>query len=330
MEATWRWVLVTAIAPVCWGATYYVTREFLPPGYPLYGGVLRALPAGLVLLAVVRARPRGAWWWRSAVLGALNMSGFFVLVYVAAQLLPTSVASVVMATGSVVLMLIAWAVLRERPRLLSLAGAVAGIAGVACMLLSGGERVEGWGVLASVGAMLMSSVGYVLAKKWNDDAPVLATTAWQLLAGGLILLPFAVAFEGNPPEPTPGRILGFAFVSLIATAISFAAWFGGLKRLPAGSVGLIGLLNPVTGLALGTLIAGEALAAQQVAGVGLVFAGILMGQVARGARRRGAGAPGTAGGSRRRGARVPGPVPREDAGNPEMVDVSRETSARVR
>ena len=62
-------LLITAITPAVWGTTYVVTTEFLPPDRPLLSGMLRALPAGLLLLAVTRKLPRGAWWWKSAVLG---------------------------------------------------------------------------------------------------------------------------------------------------------------------------------------------------------------------------------------------------------------------
>ena len=59
------WVLVTAIAPIAWGSTYFVTHEYLPADAPLWGSVIRALPAGLVLLLIGRRLPRGRWWWRS-------------------------------------------------------------------------------------------------------------------------------------------------------------------------------------------------------------------------------------------------------------------------
>ncbi|GDY54139.1 hypothetical protein SVIO_047620 [Streptomyces violaceusniger] len=111
------------------GANYYVTREFLPADHPLYGAALRALPAGLALLAVRRRRPRGVWWWRSAVLGLLNVSVFFVLVYAASQLLPTSVASTVMSVSPLTMMFIAWPLVSERPRTAHLSGAVIGLAG---------------------------------------------------------------------------------------------------------------------------------------------------------------------------------------------------------
>lgn len=295
MEANSRRVAVTAIAPVAWGANYYVTREFLPAGSPLYGAALRALPAGLVLLALCRQRPRGVWWGRSAVLGLLNVSVFFVLVYVASQLLPTSIASTVMAVSPLAMMLVARALVSERPRPTHLAGAAVGLAGVCLMLLTGVDGVSVPGVLASAAAMLVSAFGHLLSKRWSDDtgagADVLASTAWQLTAGGLLLLPVAAVTEGAPPALSWQALLAFGYVSLIATAAAFVAWFAGLRRLPAGTVGLIGLLNPVTGVLLGTVLASEVLTVQQLGGLVLVLAGVALGRPARRARpaRRGVG-----------------------------------------
>src|SRR5690242_13047405 len=66
-------VALTALAPASWGTTYAVTTHLLPPGHPLFAGLMRALPAGLVGLAIARVPPRGTWWWKSAVLGFLNI-----------------------------------------------------------------------------------------------------------------------------------------------------------------------------------------------------------------------------------------------------------------
>jgi len=285
-----KWTAVTAIAPIAWGTTYYVTHRYLPPDTPLYGAVFRAVPAGLLLLAVRRRLPTGSWWWRSMVLGTLNMGAFFALIYLAAQLLPTSVASTIMATSPVVMMLLAWSLLAERPRVPALVGAALGITGVCVMLLTGVGHVSVGGVFASVAAMSMSSVGYVLAKKWSAAEPnrapvdVLSLTAWQLLAGGLVLIPVAVVVEGAPPALSGSAVLAFGYVSVVATAVAFVAWFSGLRHLSAGAVGLVGLLNPVTGVLLGTSLAGDSLSGQQILGLVLVFGGILLGQPILGRR----------------------------------------------
>ena len=283
-----RWVALTAVAPVAWGTNYYVTHEFLPPDTPLYGAALRALPAGLVLLGLCRQRPRGAWWWRSAVLGLLNVSVFFVLVYAASQLLPTSTASTVMAVSPLAMMLIAWPLVSERPGTAHLAGAAIGLGGVCLMLLTGTEGISVPGISASAAAVLVSSFGHILTKRWNTaGTDVLASTAWQLTAGGLFLLPVAAAVEGPPPALSPSALLAFGYVTLIATALAFAAWFTGLRHLPSGTVGLIGLLNPVTGVLLGTAVAGDVLTVQQLCGLALVLFGVVLGRPARAGRRGG-------------------------------------------
>ena len=278
MEGKWRWILVTAIAPIAWGSNYFVTRHFLPPDAPLWGALLRALPAGLILLLLARRLPRGSWWWRSLVLGTLNVGAFFVLIYVVSQRLPSGIASTIMATSAAALLLLAWPLLGERPTRFGVIGAAVGLLGVGVLLFEGGLTVDGWGVIASLAAMVLSSIGFILTKRWGAEVPLVALTSWQLIGGGLVVLPFAVILEGTPPAGEPGAVLGYVYVAVIATALAFIAWFAGLRHLPAGTVGLVGLLNPVTGVLLGTLLAGENFGVRQAAGTVLVIAGVVIGQ----------------------------------------------------
>ena len=65
----------TAIVPVLWGSTYVVTRQWLPADMPLTGAAIRALPAGLLLLAIAVLGTRVARWPMSTAMIYLAIGG---------------------------------------------------------------------------------------------------------------------------------------------------------------------------------------------------------------------------------------------------------------
>jgi probable blue pigment (indigoidine) exporter len=280
VETSWRTLSLTALAPIAWGSGYYATETYLPPDRPLFGALVRALPFGLLLLAFRPGLPHGIWWWRSLVLGTLNIGAFFVLIFIAAFRLPGGMAATLTATAPIMVMLVAWAVIGERPRGAALAGAVVGAAGVALLVLRAGFVVDPVGVAASFAAVALSSTGFVLVKRWQPPVDLLTFTAWQLVAGGLVLLPVALLVEGAPPPLDLRAVGGFLYLGLVGTVLAYAVWFRGLGRLPAGAVALVGLLNPVAGTIVGVALAGEVFGAGQALGLLLVLAGIVAGQPA--------------------------------------------------
>ena len=212
------------------------------------------------------------------MLGLLNFAAFFVLIHLASQLLPTSVAASVMALAPIVLALLAIPLLGQRPTAYVLLGAVVGVIGVGLLVGLGRTAVDLLGVAASLVALLLSSLGAILTTRWKDETPLVATTSWQLLAGGVSLLLVAVAVEGPPPAMIATNVLAYAVVAVGATAVAFLCWFGGLRHLQAGTVGLIGLLNPVTGVLLGVVLADEILAPLQWIGMALVGVALVLGR----------------------------------------------------
>ena len=53
--------------------------------------------------------------------------------------------------------------------------------------------------------------------------------------------------EGAPADLTGRNVLGFAYLSLVGTALAFVVWFTGIRRLPIAAPPLLGLAAPVTG-----------------------------------------------------------------------------------
>lgn len=279
MEAiSGRNVALTVVAPLAWGSTYVVTAALLPPGHPLWSAAIRALPAGLVLLLVVRRLPRGDQWWQAAVLGLANIGLFFPLLFLGAYRLPGGLAATVQATSPLVVTVLALLLLGERPVPARVGGALLGLLGVGLLVLEAPGGVDPIGLIGSVGSVAASALGFVLVKRWPvAGVPMTTLISWQLVAGGLVLLPLALLVEGAPPSIDGPALLGYLWIGGAGTVVAYYAWFTGLRRLPAGAVSLVGLLNPVTGTALGVLVAGEAFGWPQAVGTGLVVGGVLGG-----------------------------------------------------
>ena len=272
----------TALAPVLWGTTYLTTTMFLPADRPLLAAFLRALPAGVLLLLLCRRLPHGEWWWKSWVLGVLNIGAFFALLFIAAYRLPGGVAAIVGGLQPLVVAFLASRVLHERMTGRVLVSGAAGAFGVSLIVLQSQARLDAIGILAAVGGTLCMASGIVISKKWGQPASLLATTSWQLIAGGLTLLPVLLLLEGFPPAPlTVTNVAGYAYLSMAGTAFAYVAWFRGIARLPASSIAFLGLLSPVVAILLGWMIAGEHLAPVQIAGIVIVLGSIAVVIVAR-------------------------------------------------
>ncbi|KUJ70301.1 ABC transporter permease [Streptomyces albus subsp. albus] len=281
-------ILLTALAPAIWGSTYLVTTELLPPGRPLLAAVIRALPAGLALIALTRRLPSGSWWWRSLVLGALNIGVFFALLFVAAYRLPGGVAATIGAIQPLLAAGLAAGLLGQRLTLRTLLTGAAGVAGVSLLVLRANAGLDAIGVAAAAGGALVMATGVVLSKRWTSPAPLLAVTGWQLTAGGLLLLPVALTVEGPPPSSLTGaNLAGYAYLTVIGSAFAYALWFRGIRALPPINVTFLGLLSPVVATTLGWLVLDQRLTATQLLGGLTVLAALIAAQTHGGRRTRG-------------------------------------------
>jgi probable blue pigment (indigoidine) exporter len=273
-----RTLLVTAVAPIAWGTTYIVTENFLPPDRPLFAAAARALPAGLVLLAWRRQLPHGDWWWKAALLGVCNIGLFFPLIFLAAYELPGGLAATVQAMSPLAVMAIALPALGERPGVRRVVAALVGLLGVGLLVLRAGGELSTLGLVAAVGSVVVSALGFVLVKRWPSPTDMLTTISWQLVAGGLVLVPVALLVEGAPPALSATNLGGLLWLTSVGTAVAYYCWFRGLVRMPAGAVAIVGLINPVVGTVLGVLFAGELFGWAQALGMVLVLGGVVAGQ----------------------------------------------------
>ncbi|MGW6982290.1 EamA family transporter [Streptomyces sp. NPDC054932] len=275
-------VALTALAPISWGSTYAVASELLPPDRPLFTGVMRALPAGLLLTALARTLPKGQWWWKSAVLGILNIGAFFPLLFLSAYRLPGGVAAVLGAAGPLFVVGLAALLLGERASLRTVLAAVVGAFGVSMVVLTAEAALDTVGVVAGVISSASMGAGTVMTKRWGRPEGVgpLAMTGWQLTAGGLFIVPVAALVEGAPPALDGRALLGYGYMMLINTGIAYWLWFRGIGALSATSVTLLGPLSPLTAAIIGWAALGQALSPVQLVGMAIAFGATVAGQLA--------------------------------------------------
>lgn len=269
------------LAPIAWGTTYVTVTQLLPDGRPLLVAAMRVLPAGLVLLvvsAVIKPwRPHGSEWWRTTKLAIFNFGIFFPLLSVAVYRLPGGVASAVGGLQPLFVATLSRPLAGNVPRQRDLVvGSVAAI-GVCLVAIHPGAGLDAVGLLAAVGANLSFAVGVVLTKRYAAPPNRIAATGWQLLIGGAILLPLMVVVEGAPPSLSERNLVGFAYLSLIGTALAFVVWFNGIRRLPAVAPPLLGLAAPVTGAVLGWAILDQSLTPLQLVGFAIAIGSIVYG-----------------------------------------------------
>jgi probable blue pigment (indigoidine) exporter len=270
----WGNLSVTAITPIIWGTTYYTTTEFLPPDRPLLAGTLRALPAGIVLAVTARRLPFGAWWWKSAVLGVLNIGAFFPLLFLAAYRLPGGVAAAVGAIQPLVAAALAAVLLGERFSPVNLFAGMLGVTGVALLVLRNEVPLDALGVAAAIGGALSMATGVVMTKRWGRPVPLLAFTSWQLTAGGLVLLPVTLAFEGVPGELTGRNLAGYGWLSLVGCALAYSVWFRGIGKLPVAATSVLALLSPVVAAVIGYVALDQSMTPVQLLGVAVILVAV--------------------------------------------------------
>lgn len=271
----WRDVLLTALAPIIWGTTYIVTTEFLPPGKPLTAALLRLLPAGLMLLIWTRCWPARDQWWKLLVLAALNMALFQSLLFVAAYRLPGGLAAVLGAIQPLAVMALIWLFDGRRPWWFTVLAALIGIVGMAMLLLAPGTHWDIWGVAAALTGAAGMAIGTWLTKRWQLPMPVLALTGWQLVLGGVMLLPLTLWREGWLHAATLTNLLGYAYLCLFGAVISYGLFFRGLAKLSPVAVTSLGLLSPVTAVLIGWIWLGEAMHGWSLLGLVTVLASVL-------------------------------------------------------
>ncbi|WP_428772026.1 EamA family transporter [Vibrio sp.] len=271
-------LLTTALAPLVWGSTYLVSTQLLPDTHALFAAMVRALPAGVILLLITRNRPQGQWWLKLTVLATLNIGLFFYCLFSAAYLLPGGMAALLMSGQPLLVLVLSRLLFATRFTRRYTLALLLGVLGMAMLVLNDDAALNGEGVLIGLLGTFSMATGLVLTKYWGrpDNMSLLGFTGWQLTLGGLLLLPLVWQMNLWPSSFTVRDALGYGHLCFVASLFGYLIWFRGIERLPAVTISFLGFLSSVSACLLGYLVLGEQLSLLQFAGGATILVAIYL------------------------------------------------------
>jgi len=285
---------------IIWGTTYLgirISLESIPPA--LMGGLRWTIAGGLLsLYLLARGRtlpPRSQW-------GGIALVGFLLLglgnggVVFAEQWVPSGLAAVLVATAPFWMAAVeACLPDGERLRPAMIAGLVIGFSGIVILvwpdltLANAASREFLIGVVALQIAAIGWSIGSSYSKRQGKRAhaagategdangadAVLGVTAYQMLAGGLMMIAAgSLRGEWSSLFFTTRTSIALIYMSTIGAIGGFVAYTYALRHLPVSFVSLYAYINPVIAVGLGILVLHEPFTWRMAAAATLVFAGV--------------------------------------------------------
>lgn len=281
------WAMLVLLS-MCWGASFFfigVAVKELPTFTIVVARVgLAALVLWTVVFASGSAVPQTRSYWRAVTfMGLANCVLPFVLIVWGQSHVPSSLASIFIATTPLFGIVIAHVMTADEPLTLpNVAGVLFGFAGVVVLIGPGMLHGIGTNLIAQLSILcgaFFYALSSVYARRFSRDriSPLLTATG-QLTMSTVMLLPFALFLDRPWTLAAPSTAVVAAVISnaLISTAFAYMLYFRIVARAGANNLMLVNYLVPVGAVILGVTFLHETLGPQHFAGAVLIFAGLAL------------------------------------------------------
>jgi drug/metabolite transporter (DMT)-like permease len=269
-----------------WGGSFFFYKVLDEAGLPPLTIVLgRVAIATLTLLPVLRIMrlklPASATdWWPYIVIGVGNNLVPYLLIAWGETQISSGLAAILNAMTPIFTAIVAhFATRDERFSAPKAIGIVLGFAGV--LVLVGSEALRGFNLynLAQL-ACLTATVSYaftiVYAKRLRGTPPLVVSVG-QLIAASVITAPLELIVDKpwTLPGPSLQTWLALFGMAVIATAAAYILYFALVASAGAVNASLVTLLVPPCAIVLGGVFLHERLSGTTIAGMLLIFVGLL-------------------------------------------------------
>jgi len=278
-----------AAANLMWSGNWVLGRALRETFDPVALNFWRWLVALLVLLPlglrevlkqreVIRRR-----WPLLVFLAVTGVVAFQGLVYLGLESTTAINAVLINAAAPAFIVVVSWALEREKAGARQIAGMVLSFAGVLVIVCQGEtarlaqlefHSGDAWILLA----MPVWGIYSVLLKRCPAEIRGVAFTLTITLIGVAILAPLYLATGPRGPLrwPTQSEALSVLYVGLAASVGAFLAWNRGVAVVGANAAGFTLPLLPAFGALLAMLFLGESFRAFHAAGFATILAGVLL------------------------------------------------------
>jgi drug/metabolite transporter (DMT)-like permease len=278
----WRLWAALGTVYVVWGSTYLAIRVMVRTMPPLLAAGVRFATAGAIFWIVLRlasgadrVRVTRRQLAGAALVGVLLPFGGNGLVTVAERDAPSGLAALIIGIVPLWVVLLRSAHGDRVPRM-TLAGVVVGFAGLALVVLPGDRPGNAplWAVLLLVAASLSWGAGSFYSKRLPLPEDALASTAFQMLTGGLAMVVVGLiageAGDVHLSKFSGESVLAFAYLIFVGSLLAFTAYVWLLRNAPITTVATYAFVNPVIAIFLGWAILSEDITLNVVAGAAAI------------------------------------------------------------
>lgn len=274
---------------VFWGGTYLGMKFALESFPPFIMAGLRHFTAGLILTSIAYFRketlPKFNEVKNAAIVGILLLVGGNGLVAFAEVRVPSSIASLIIASVPIWISLLNWwGNDRKRPGIWETIALALGIIGIALMAFQGqdtSQNIDLLGIIILLIASLSWSFGSLFSRNHLMPRSSFYSVSIQMLTGGLVLLILSLSLQEAQTvqwlSVSPKALWAMAYLVIFGSIIAYTAYLWLLKHVNPTLASTNAFVNPVVALGLGWFFANERLSVQAlIASMFIVLAVIIL------------------------------------------------------
>ncbi|MFD1886761.1 DMT family transporter [Paenibacillus wenxiniae] len=261
------------------GSSFAIGKIGLAFASPLLLAGLRFLLAGIIMAVLVRwlRQPHpSVWrdWGKMALIGAFQTAGVMGCVFISLRTITAGESSILTFTNPLLVVVFGTCFVGMRYRWYQWIGVLLGLIGVSITV---GAQLQ-WkiGLVFGLASAVSWATATLLVKRWGGDLNTWVLSAYQMLAGGILLLLGSVLFEQPSFVWNGTSIMILLWLSLLSSIVQFAGWYYVLQNSDPGKTSAFLFLAPFFGVLTGWLLLGEPLYPSLITGGVCILVGIYL------------------------------------------------------